>query len=225
MIGDGLGDKDGRTVALSHAVATTRAGGLPAEDQVGTPSRRCLEGHLNPPTSVRCRSCGRDISAAELTDALMPVVARLRFETGWIVDVDRTQVIGRQPTAEPFERNRQIPNLLTLPSPDGHLSRVHVVINLEGWDILVEDLGSTNGTEVRLPDQEPERLREFSPKLVVPGAVVTLGGATSFRIELPEGAIQGRQTFRASISRRSSEAAASLMCTAITNTAQSGRSQ
>ncbi len=186
MIGDGLGDKDGRTVALSHAVATTRAGGLPAKDQVGTPSRRCLEGHLNPPTSVRCRSCGRDISAAELTDALMPVVARLRFETGWIVDVDRTQVIGRQPTAEPFERNRQIPNLLTLPSPDGHLSRVHLVINLEGWDILVEDLGSTNGTEVRLPDQEPERLREFSPKLVVPGAVVTLGGATSFRIELPE---------------------------------------
>ena len=186
FIGDGLGDHDGRTVSIGDAVAATSAADTPTPDAPGVLSRECPAGHLSPPTDAACRICGVDISETRVGTAIMPVVAQLRFECGPLVDLDRTQVIGRQPTAEGFEVDGEIPGLVPLASPDGKLSRRHVAVRLEDWSILVEDLGSTNGTEVELPGQDRERIREFNPRMVVPGTTVILGENERFHIEVPQ---------------------------------------
>ena len=113
-----------------------------------------------------------------------PVLARLVFDSGLVIDVDRPQLIGRRPTAPP--EADEIPNLVTIPSPDSDISRAHTGVRIEGWEVLVEDAGSTNGTEVRLPAREAVRLREHEPLLVVPGTEVTLAGTVRFRVERPE---------------------------------------
>jgi pSer/pThr/pTyr-binding forkhead associated (FHA) protein len=145
---------------------------------------RCPTGHANPPTAGACRRCGAELADAEIVTIPRPVIARLVFDSGLIVDVDRPQLIGRRPTAPP--EADEIPNLVTIPSPDSDLSRAHTAVRIEGWDVLVEDVGSTNGTEVRLPAGDPVRLREHDPVLVVAGTEVTMAGAVRFRVEAPE---------------------------------------
>lgn len=145
---------------------------------------RCGQGHPNPPTSPTCRICGVTIDDPTVVVVPRPVVARLVFDSGLIVEVDRPQLIGRRPTA-PADAV-EIPNLVTVPSPDSDISRVHTAVRIEGWDLLVEDAGSTNGTEVRLPGQDAVRLREHDPVLVVPGTEITIAGVVRFRVDEPE---------------------------------------
>jgi len=195
--GSGLGERDGRTVTLADlrrlqdgdADIPPPPGAVPTRDP-GTPhprevrAVRCPTGHVNPPTAAQCRLCAASLTGAEVVVVPRPVIARLVFDSGLIVDVDRPQLIGRRPTA-PTDAE-EIPNLVTIPSPDSDISRVHTAVRVEGWDLLVEDLGSTNGTEVRLPAREPVRVREHEPVLVVPGTEVTLAGTVRFRVEAPE---------------------------------------
>ncbi|HWJ61377.1 MAG TPA: FHA domain-containing protein, partial [Acidimicrobiales bacterium] len=138
----------------------------------------------NPPTLGTCRRCGEAITDPTVVAVPRPVVARLVFESGLVVDVDRPQLLGRRPMA-PADAD-DLPNLVTIPSPDGDISRAHTGIRLEGWDVLVEDLGSTNGTEVRLPGADPVRLREHEPVLAVVDTQVTLAGTVRFTIQAPE---------------------------------------
>ena len=141
-------------------------------------------GHANPPTADTCRLCHSPVTDRSVLNVPRPVLARLVFESGLIVDVDRPQVIGRKPTA-PSDAV-ELPNLITVPSPDSDISRCHTAVRLEGWDLLVEDLGSTNGTEVKLPPGVLHRIREHDPVLVVVGTEVTMAGVVRFRVEAPE---------------------------------------
>lgn len=192
--GTGLGEHDGRTITLAElrkvqAAAAAPPPPPPPAAAASAPARevravRCASGHPNPPTIGSCRRCGAEITDRTVTVVPRPVVARLAFESGLIIDVDRPQLIGRRPTA-PADPD-DLPNLVTIPSPDGDISRAHTAVRLEGWDLLVEDLGSTNGTEVRLPGGEPVRLREHDPVLAVIGTQVTLAGIVRFTIQAPE---------------------------------------
>lgn len=189
--GTGLGERDGRTVTLAELRQLQQEpDDAPAPRAEDGPRRgevravRCSSGHANPPGAAACRVCGAEIADPVVVTVSRPVVARLVFESGLVVEVDRSQVVGRRPTAPP--EAEEIPNLVTLPSPDGDISRSHVAVRVEGWDLLVEDVGSTNGTEVQLPGHDPLRLREHDPMLVVVGTEVTLAGAVRFRIEAPE---------------------------------------
>jgi hypothetical protein len=193
-VGTGLGEHDGRTITIADLRRLQdEADAAPAPSPGATtdgprPSEvravRCPAGHASPPTAASCRVCGQAITDPTVATIPRPVVARLVFDSGLIVDVDRPQLIGRRPTAPPD--SDEIPNLITVPSPDSDISRVHTAVRLEGWDVLVEDLGSTNGTEIRLPGQDPVRLREHDPVLVLVGTEVTIAGVVRFRIDGPE---------------------------------------
>ena len=191
--GTGLGEHDGRTVTLADLRRLQEEAGAtaPAAGPAPAPMRpsevravRCPAGHANPPTSTSCRLCGVDIADTTVLLVPRPVIARLAFDSGLVVDVDRSQLIGRRPTA-PTDAD-ELPNLITLPSPDGDISRAHTAVRVEGWDLLVEDVGSTNGTEVRLPGRDPVRLREHDPVLVVAGTEVTLAGTVRFTVAAVE---------------------------------------
>ena len=88
--------------------------------------------------------------------------------------LDRGVLLGRAPRVNEELPANQRPHLVRVGGPDRDISRNHAEIVLEGWHVLVRDLGSTNGTTVTLPGQEPVRLRPTEDQGIEPGTVVTL---------------------------------------------------
>ncbi|MEP6630055.1 MAG: FHA domain-containing protein, partial [Lapillicoccus sp.] len=63
-------------------------------------------------------------------------------------------------------------------------SRNHVQVVVEGWQVLVRDLDTTNGTSVTLPGGAPQRLRTGEAQVLEPGAVVSLADEVTFAYEV-----------------------------------------
>lgn len=189
LVGRTIYDRVGSGAAARAAspgadAETTQPYAAPSPGPGEVQAVHCPAGHPNPPAADTCRGCGAAIVDQRVSIVARPVIARLVFERGPVIDVDRTQIIGRGPAA-PTGLVEE-PNLITVPNPDGDISREHTAVRLEGWDVVIEDLGSTNGTEVHLPGREPQRLHDHDPILVVPGTRVTLAGAVRFLIESPD---------------------------------------
>lgn len=112
-----------------------------------------------------------------------PVLGVLRPTEGEAVEIDRTVLIGRSPTASRVAAG-DIPKLLTVPSPSHDISRTHVQVVPDGWDLLVTDLNSTNGTALIRPETNArELLPAGEPVHVYPGCVLALGDGIEIRID------------------------------------------
>jgi hypothetical protein len=61
---------------------------------------------------------------------------------------------------------------------------MHLEVVLDGWFVMVRDLGSTEGSVVTAPGQEPERLRPHELVTLVPGTRVSLAGDYDFEFEV-----------------------------------------
>lgn len=129
-------------------------------------SKLCVEGHANRPTNFTCAECEALLPPdGELVAVLDPVVAHLKLDDGRVVALDRDVTVGRGSAA------------------DGHIhldgeriSRQHIALRIDGWDVLVEDLGSTNGTVIVEPDgSTPVALVAGEATPLRSGAVVYLG--------------------------------------------------
>ena len=70
----------------------------------------------------------------------------LHFETGDKAPLDRGVLLGRSPMLRSDVEAGGQPRVIKLPSPDNDLSRNHLEIVVDGWQVLALDLGSTNGT-------------------------------------------------------------------------------
>jgi hypothetical protein len=75
----------------------------------------------------------------------------LVFEDGRTVNLDLDLVIGRQPDRDEAARAGQAYPLV-VEDGESAVSRVHAVINLQGWDATITDRGSSNGTYIAPPD-------------------------------------------------------------------------
>jgi hypothetical protein len=145
------------------------------------PALLCSRGHASPPESERCRVCAEDLSGAERQWVERPVIGRLRFDgPPGVVDVRGPMVIGRAPRVDKVSGDA-VPDLVTV--PDGDVSRSHLRLSVEGWHVLVVDLGTTNGTVVQDPAGESRRLRPDEEKMIVPGCRVVLADTTGFVFE------------------------------------------
>ena len=104
---------------------------------------------------------------------------RLWLATGEVVDVDRTVLVGRAPQARRVS-GADLPRLVTVASPQQDVSRTHVEVRAEGDELLVTDLGSTNGTLV-LPEHAPaHRLAPGASAAVEDGTTIDLGDGVTF---------------------------------------------
>ena len=142
----------------------------------------CQSGHPNPPSATTCRICGLGLGDANPVSMPRPLLGRLLFSNGTEVQLDRPVIVGRLPKAERISA-RELPQLVTVPSPDKDISRNHLEVRIDGWHVLVVDLGSTNGTVVTTPGQPPERLRAGEEQPIVPGTVVTIADEVTFVYE------------------------------------------
>lgn len=186
-----LGDHDGHTISLAQLRA--------AMDQEASPVARpspvdastmavmvhaveCTAGHYNPPNAPMCRVCGAEIPTQAHVSVPRPVLGSFRFSTGEDRPVMRAMLLGRSPKAD-APVSGELPELVSLDSPRKELSGTHLEVRLEGWQVLVVDRQSTNGTTVQLPGREPVRLHPGEPFQIVPGSVVDMADEVTFTYE------------------------------------------
>lgn len=191
-----LTDHDGETM-MSVDIAALRKEASPvpkfsAAVLPGAPQilgRPCPQGHPNPPTADRCRTCGADlVGDAELVSrpalGQMIVTGGVQQTPGrpQVVELDRPVIVGRRPRTNNASADRT-PRLVTVASPDQDISRSHVEITLEEWHVLVADLATTNGTTLLRAGQAPRRLHPNEKVIVVEGDVVDLGDGATLTFE------------------------------------------
>ncbi|WP_460461140.1 FHA domain-containing protein, partial [Angustibacter peucedani] len=144
----------------------------------------CPAGHPSPPHATHCRVCGRDVPAQTPYRTPRPPLGVLTLSTGDVVTLDRGVLLGRAPTLAGNASLGERPHVVKVASPDKDISRNHAQLALEGWHVLVSDLGSTNGTTVQLPGQDPVRLRPGDQQAIEPGTVVVLADEVSLVYEV-----------------------------------------
>ncbi len=162
------------------------ASGAPDEPASGPQVQAvsCPLGHLSHPAAAACRVCGSAIVDRSVVWAPRPVLSVLRFDSGKSVELDRSLLIGRRPSAT--DRTSDF-GLVAVDDPESSVSRSHVELTVEDWQIAVTDLGSTNGTVVEAPGEDPIRLRAHEPHVIAPGVRVVLGGSVTFDLAPPVG--------------------------------------
>jgi pSer/pThr/pTyr-binding forkhead associated (FHA) protein len=107
----------------------------------------------------------------------------MNLSSGDRVPLDRDIVLGRAPSVTDSQPSLR-PHVVQLAGAGDDISRTHLRITLEGWHVQAVDLGSTNGTIVTLPGQQPVRLRPHDPFTIVPGTLVSLADEVTLRYEV-----------------------------------------
>ena len=126
-----------------------------------------------------CRICRSPVRGSKAVTIPRPLLGTLVFADGQRVPIDRPIRIGRVPTLSGTVAG-EVPLLVTLASSGRGISRNHADIRLNGWDVVLTDLNSSNGTVVSLPGGSVVRLRADDPVTISPGTSVSLGDETSF---------------------------------------------
>ena len=166
-------DHDGSTTHrpahLSHGTATTVL------------AVSCPLGHLTPPVSPQCRTCHQRVAPQEPRRVDRPSLGGLRLPTGEVVPLDRGVVLGRKPA--PAEGSTDWPHLVHLPADHSFVSRRHLQIELDGWDVVARDLDSRGGTTIAPPGRDPQRMRPGDAYVLEPGTVLDLAQVYAVRFE------------------------------------------
>jgi hypothetical protein len=183
----GAGEHDGLTVTPAQLKALREGIGVEGTTPPPPPSSftvhavRCAGGHVNSPRAERCRTCGATILDRTITLVPRPTLGRLEFSSGMHVALDRRLLIGRKPEVGPTASIDDLPALVAVPDPESLLSRVHAEVRVEGWDAVIVDVDSRNGTFVVPPGAtDTMRLRPREPFPLGSGTKVLLGDVASF---------------------------------------------
>ena len=181
------GKHDRRTVSAVglHAARNALGGQTGLDEPSGTgPSVMavfCEAGHPNPVHASSCRECDSTITS-RTGQVERPVLGVLRVSSGATAILDTDVIIGRLPQGT-SSTAAQRPRLLAVPSPGKAISKTHCAVRVEGWDMRVEDLGSTNGTFLLRAGEEPRRVPEHQQLLLRAGDIIDIGDGTTLTVE------------------------------------------
>lgn len=141
----------------------------------------CPLGHLTPPVAPQCRVCHQRVAPQEPRRVDRPSLGGLRLPTGEVVPLDRGVVLGRKPA--PADGSTDWPHLVHLPADHSFVSRRHLQVELDGWDVVARDLDSRGGTTVTFPGRETLRMRPHDAYVLEPGSVLDLAQVYAVRFE------------------------------------------
>ena len=195
---DRPGDHDGHTVAgLPEDLvaelapfAAAASGGSPVE--VGPSeaaqvrmvlSAVCAQGHPNPTNYTSCRVCGRDLNRPA-RPCPCPPLGRVVSSAGQSLELSGPVLVGRDPTAGDVRTCTGMPpSIMSVPSPEHLISRNHVLIDVDEWSVLAQDLSNANGTVLIREGAAPIRLSRTEPALLRSGDILDLGDGQSLILE------------------------------------------
>lgn len=147
---------------------------------------RCPVDHHNHPDAHYCSQCGRKLGV-NLTSVLLqgprPPLGLFVLDDGSTISIDGDMVIGRDPTAHDAVIAGTASSVV-IPDDSLGISRHHAMIVLDGWDVTVMDLASSNGTYVQKSGQTNwEQVRGNTPLRLEMGDTVKVPGR-EMRLEL-----------------------------------------
>ncbi len=139
----------------------------------------CGVGHVNRVDAPYCSACGRRLQGTvNLVTGPRPSLGTLIFDDGSAFGLEHGYVIGREPGGDAAVRSG-VAHALPLDDPERAVSRVHAEIRLDGWDTLIVDRGSANGTHVAVPGGSAwQRLAPDVPVVLADGWSVAIGRRT-----------------------------------------------
>jgi len=148
----------------------------------------CKNGHFDDPEALFCAICGISMNQQTLVPrpGERPPLGVLLLDDGSVFQLDTDYVVGREPGLDSsVAAGKARP--LRISDDSGIVSRVHARVHLDGWRVLVTDLGSANGTRVILPGHPADQpLVAQVPLVLATGSQVDLGGR-GFRYESHRG--------------------------------------
>jgi len=142
---------------------------------VGLSGIVCAAGHPNPPTRDTCVTCGIRLGRSAVASVGRPSLGTIGLPDGTQLPLGGEMIVGRSPRVERVE-GHALPRLVRLEDSSADVSRNHARIFTEGWNVIVEDLGSSNGTIVIAADGTSRHLRTGETALLTRGTVLDLGG-------------------------------------------------
>lgn len=183
----GFGDHDGMTITAERAreLQAERAQRETATPPATGPlvlSTLCPDGHVNAPGTPQCSQCGATIDDGSAAQRRRPEVAVAVLTSGERVPLGRGVIIGRRPRSRRVEDGR-VPRLVTVESPGEDISRSHLELRVEDWNLVAIDLSSTNGTLLLREGAPPQRLRPEASTILQLGDRLDLGDAQVVTIE------------------------------------------
>lgn len=128
----------------------------------------CVRDHFNDPRALYCVICGISMlqQTARLVRRARPPLGVLVWDDGETESLTVDLVLGRHPYGHEFVTSGRA-RAVEVTDGAERLSRSHLAVHLEGWNVTIEDLGSTNGTVV---SSEATGLTQR----LAPGAIVHL---------------------------------------------------
>jgi hypothetical protein len=149
----------------------------------------CKNDHFNDPRVPYCAVCGIALVQRTLVPykGLRPPLGMLVLDDGMTLHLEADYLLGRDPERAPeVAGGTARPAKVT--SPDGSVSRRHLRVALEGWDVNLVDLGSVNGTQIQPPgDPNFYDIPPNEPVTITPGTTVRVGVSRTMRYESHRG--------------------------------------
>jgi hypothetical protein len=140
----------------------------------------CPRDHLNDPRDDFCRECGLPLvpGAAEV-EGPRPPLGKLTWDNGEVHELLGAALVGRDVGLDGAVVSGELAALVPSGQNDS-MSRVHAELRPSGWDVIVIDRGSTNGTFIwDEASRAWQRLLPDEPHVVRPGAVLAFGERTA----------------------------------------------
>ncbi|RBQ18943.1 hypothetical protein DP939_17280 [Spongiactinospora rosea] len=145
----------------------------------------CKNDHFNDPRVPYCAVCGIALVQRTLVpyQGPRPPLGVLLLDDGMTLRLDTDHLLGRDPErAAEVTSGQARPAKVT--SPDGSVSRRHLRVALDGWDVNLVDLGSVNGTQIQPPgDPNFYDIPPNEPVSIAPGTTVRIGVSRTMRYE------------------------------------------
>jgi len=146
----------------------------------------CKNGHFGDPNARSCVVCGvsRGRRGPAPQPGPRPPLGALVLDDGSALELSTDCVIGREPTLDPSVAAGEAQPLAIV---DAAVSRVHARIHLDGWQVFLIDLGSVNGTRIRLPGKRSEQALEPNVPVPLQSGTRVLVGTQGFQYEAHRG--------------------------------------
>ncbi|MBU2697042.1 hypothetical protein CCO04_18280 [Pimelobacter sp. 30-1] len=140
----------------------------------------CKNRHFNDPRVLFCGICG--INMVQQTPVLVngprPPLGVIVLDDGSVFQLDTPYLLGRDPSGDERVTGGTF-RPLPIIDQSNQVSRVHARLEMRGWDVVLVDNNSTNGTYVHVP-KTPDwiRMPQGAEQILTQGTRVRIGHRT-----------------------------------------------
>ena len=140
----------------------------------------CKNRHFNDPRQLFCAVCGINMvqQTPVLVNGTRPPLGVIVLDDGSVFQLDSDYLLGRDPSSDDRVHSEEVRGI-AVQDQSNQISRVHARIELRGWDPVLIDNESTNGTFVNPPKTADwHRLPSGGEHVLTQGTRVRLGHRT-----------------------------------------------